>query len=253
MDGFGDLSLVGEDWAFFMDVDGTLIDIAPTPAKAKAAPETIGLLERLNLRFGGAVALVSGRPIAGIDQIFDPLKLPAAGLHGIERRNYQGKFVRATVQHKAIDEARAALNGIEHGLPGVLIEDKGDTIAIHYRLAPHFEEAVMTEARKIVLRAEGGLELLPGKMLAELRPPGPNKGSAVADFMAEAPFEGRKPIFIGDDTTDEDGFHAVNNLGGYSIRIGQERVGSAKHLMRDAAHLHAFLTMLVTRPVHVRT
>jgi trehalose 6-phosphate phosphatase len=253
MDGYGDFSLIGEDWAFFLDVDGTLIDIAPTPASAKATPETIGLLERLNLRFGGAVALVSGRPIAGIDQIFDPLKLPAAGLHGIERRNSVGKFIRSAVRHQAIDEARAALTGIEHGLPGVLIEDKGDTIAIHYRLAPQYEEAVMTEARKIVLRAEGGLELLPGKMLAELRPPGPNKGNAVADFMAEAPFEGRKPVFIGDDTTDEDGFSAVNNLGGYSIRIGHERVGSAKHLMRDAQHLHTFLTMLVTRPTHVRT
>jgi trehalose 6-phosphate phosphatase len=251
MHGFEDLHLNGDNWAFFLDVDGTLIDIAPTPASARATPETIGLLERLNLRFGGAVALVSGRPIAGIDQIFDPLKLAAAGLHGIERRNSHGKFIRSAVRHQAIDEARAALTGIEHGLPGVLVEDKGDTIAIHYRLAPQYEEAVMTEARKIVLRAEGGLELLPGKMLAELRPPGPNKGNAVADFMAEPPFEGRKPIFIGDDTTDEDGFSAVNKLGGYSIRIGHELVGSAKHLMRDAQHLHAFLTQLVTRPSHV--
>lgn len=253
MDGYGDISLIGEDWAFFLDVDGTLIDIAPTPASAKATPETIGLLERLSLRFGGAVALVSGRPIAGIDQIFEPLKLAAAGLHGIERRNSLGKLVRAAVRHQAIDEARAALTGIERGLPGVLIEDKGDTIAIHYRMAPQHEEAVMTEARKIVLRAEGGLELLPGKMLAELRPPGPNKGNAVADFMTEPPFEGRKPIFIGDDTTDEDGFSAANRLGGISVRIGTESVGSAKHHIRDAGVLHRFLTMIVSRPVHAST
>jgi trehalose 6-phosphate phosphatase len=251
MDGYGDFSLLGENWAFFLDVDGTLIDIAPTPARAKATPETIGLLERLNLRFDGAVALVSGRSIAAIDQIFEPLKLAAAGLHGIERRDSRGKFIRAPVRHQAIDEARAALSGIEHGLPGVLIEDKGDTIAIHYRLAPQYEEAVITTARQIVLRAEGGLELLPGKMLAELRPPGPNKGSAVSDFMTEPPFEGRKPIFIGDDTTDEDGFSAVNSLGGYSIRVGHERIGSAKHLMHDAQVVHTFLTMLVTRPIHV--
>jgi len=253
MDGFGDLTLAGENWAFFLDVDGTLIDIAPTPASARATPETIGLLERLSLRFGGAVALVSGRPIAGIDQIFDPLKLAAAGLHGIERRNSRGKFIHSAVRHHAIDEARAALTGIEHGLPGVLVEDKGDTIAIHYRLAPHYEDAVLTEARKIVLRAEGGLELLPGKMLAELRPPGPNKGNAVADFMAEPPFEGRKPIFIGDDTTDEDGFSAANRMGGLSVRVGHEPVGNAKHFIRDARLLHAFLTMIVSRPTDVRT
>ncbi len=238
---YGDIPKARNNWAFFLDVDGTLIDIAPTPDAATATQETIAILDHLAKRFSGAIALVSGRPIADLDRIFAPLHLAAAGIHGLERRSADGRLTRALVSGAAIAKARAALVGLEDRLPGILVEDKGETIAIHFRRAPHHEAAVAAAANDIVAQSGGGLIVLAGKMLAELRPPGPNKGNVVTDFMGEPPFAGRVPVFIGDDVTDEDGFVAVNRLGGHSIRIGADETGAAHHHLRDVDHLRNWL------------
>lgn len=210
---------VGGAPAFFLDVDGTLLDIAEAPDRVHVPPRVVDVLARLAGAFGGAVALVSGRPIADLDRLLAPLRLPCAGLHGAERRDAAGALRLHRVDG-ALDAARAALASFCDAHPGTLLEDKGAALALHYRLAP----AVEAEARRAVERVLGALgpafALQQGKCVLEIKPAGASKARAIADFIAEAPFAGRVPVFAGDDVTDEDGFRVVNRLGGLSVRVG---------------------------------
>lgn len=222
-------------WALFLDVDGTLLDIMAHPDEVRAAPRLRRLLGTAAAWLGGAVALVSGRSIASLDAVFHPLRLPAAGLHGLERRDAGGRVHYPTGYAERIAAARGALLEFVQSEAGLLLEDKGAALALHYRGAPALEQECR---RRIELAREAAGEdfhVQHGKMVYELKPSGRDKGTAVSDFMAEAPFRGRRPVFVGDDVTDEDGFRAVNALGGISIRVGDSDRSAAQRAAADVA------------------
>ena len=177
------------------------------------------MLEQLQRASAGALALVSGRSLEQLDRLFAPLRLSAAGLHGLERRNLLGGAVERRVPDRAIlRRARARLAAFAEAVEGVLLEDKGLTLALHYRQAPDAAARAVAVAEAAAAESGGALVLLRGKMVCELKPPGVDKGQAIVAFMAEPPFAGRRPVFAGDDVTDEAGFAAINALNGVSVR-----------------------------------
>ncbi len=208
------------NWAVFMDVDGTLIEIASAPDKVEIPPGMVDAVSGLQTALGGAVAIVSGRPLAELDRLMAPLRLPAAGLHGLECRGPGGKVVRDDGQAGRLEAIRQELAAFAAAHPSVIIEDKQLAIAVHYRAAPELAEEVTRLTRSLVAAHDGNLGFLPGKMVVEIKSEQTNKGAVVETFMAQIPFMGRTPVFIGDDYTDEDGFRAVNRMGGQSIRVG---------------------------------
>lgn len=209
------------EWAYFFDLDGTLIDFADTPAAVRVGEDIRLLLERLYRATGGAVALMSGRPIAELDRLFPHVRMPVAGQHGLERRSARGKVRRQRVAAAPLERARRRIAAAADGKKGLLIEDKGMSFALHYRRAPRLAAYAHRLARS-VLPALGArrFSILRGKYVVELRPSGKDKGVGVREFLREAPFRGRIPVFVGDDATDEFGFRAVNRLGGHSIKVG---------------------------------
>jgi trehalose 6-phosphate phosphatase len=237
----GRLPTPAAEWALFLDVDGTLLDLAETPLAVTVPVEVVALLARLQGELEGAVALVSGRSLETLDRLFWPLHLPAAGQHGLERRDAFGAVTRRRVAAGALDRVRRRLSGIEGEVPGVLIEDKGDTLAVHYRLAPESEPEVASRVADAVRDAGSLLELITGKKVLEVRPRNAGKDKVVEAFMAEAPFRGRTPVFVGDDRTDEDGFAAVNRLGGHSILVGGEGASAARHRIESAGDVRVWL------------
>lgn len=203
--------------AFFLDFDGTLAPIAPRPDLARIGDGTRAILERLEAALGGALAIVSGRSLADLDALLAPLVLPAAGSHGLERRTASGAIEAADGGPPLQAEiARIVAFGEARGL---LVERKRAGVAVHYRERPELEAECLAEVDAAVARL-AGVRAVHGKMLAEFALAGADKGSAVDAFMAEAPFKGRQPIFIGDDRTDEDGFRAAIAAGGQAIKIG---------------------------------
>ena len=206
--------------ALFLDVDGTLVDIAPVPDAVIVPPGLGDVLRRLRAGLDGALALVSGRPLAGIDALFAPLRLPAAGQHGAELRLRGDTAPIALARDPALDILAERAMEIAVERPGVLVEDKGLSIAIHYRLAPQYREELHRLAAELVAGSGAGIELLPVRMGVELKSRAISKGSAIEWFMCAPPFHGRVPVFVGDDRTDEFGFAAVLKLGGQAIRVG---------------------------------
>jgi trehalose 6-phosphate phosphatase len=217
------------DWCLFLDVDGTLIELTDTPSQTVADPEIKALLNDLSVRLDGAVALVSGRQIETLDQLFAPLRLPSSGLHGIERRTAEGSLQGGTFIDSKLDDARAAIKLFVDSHPGALLEDKRRTVAIHYRMAPQAAVEARELAAGIVEQLGKQYQIQPGDMMLEIKPRGFTKATAIRAFMQEPPFSGRRPVFIGDDLTDQDGFPAVESMGGISIGVG-ERVQGQYHL-----------------------
>jgi len=221
------------DAALLIDVDGTLLEIAPHPDQVEVPPGLPRLLERLAGERDGALALISGRPIADLERLFHPWHGAAAGLHGIERRRPDGSRVDSIAgpadqaAAAALDRLRPELQSLERRQPGVWLEDKGRTLALHYRAAPEAGPEIRERAERLLRERGEGLRLIPGKMVVEFQPRHHGKGGAIAAFMAEPPFRGRVPVFLGDDTTDEEGFAAVNRRGGLSIRVGAPLATSA--------------------------
>jgi len=222
-------------WAFFLDIDGTLLDIEGHPDDVRIGRSELDLVAGLHRATGGALALVSGRPLAGIDVLFHPLKLPIAGQHGAERRDAHGKRHRHKFPVEALHRAAVPVRKFVARHEGLVFEDKGASVALHYRLAPN----LASEARRIVdeaVRSAGGaLELQVGKMVFEMKPAGVDKGGAIEAFMRAAPFSGRVPVFLGDDVTDEFGFRVVNRLGGHSVKIGEGETAARWRLANPAA------------------
>ncbi|MBC7907967.1 MAG: trehalose-phosphatase [Rhodospirillaceae bacterium] len=218
-------------WAWFLDLDGTLIDIAPTPS-AVTVPEPLPhLLTRLSQCHDGALAVVSGRSLENLRLLLTPFDPPAAGLHGLECRDASGGVVRLAPP-PGLDDIRTRLARAVEDAPGLLLEDKGLALALHFRQAPEREES----ARRAVVAALGdnpGFAMLAGKMVFEVKPAGVDKGSAVRSFMTKPPFSGRRPVFVGDDVTDEYGFRAANELGGLSVLVGQPRETAAMFHLDD--------------------
>jgi trehalose 6-phosphate phosphatase len=213
------------DWCLFLDVDGTLIELTDTPSQTTADPTINSLLQEIAERLGGAVALVSGRKIATLDRMFAPLKLPAAGLHGVERRRADGTIQGASFADSQLDGARAALQALVAAHPGTLLEDKDRTIGLHFRLAPQFEQRLREAVMEIARPLGSNYHIQGGKMLLEIKPRGFSKATAIQAFMKESPFSGRRPVFVGDDLTDQDGLRMVDAQGGISVGVGDRVQG----------------------------
>jgi trehalose 6-phosphate phosphatase len=228
------------DWAFFLDIDGTLLDIEGHPDDVHAGRAEMDLVSGLLRATGGALALVSGRPLAGIDDLFRPLKLPIAGQHGAERRDSQGKRHRHRFAVQALQRAATPLREFAARNEGLVFEDKGASVALHYRLAPELGAAAQAVVQEAARAAGGAVEVQVGKMVFELKPAGCDKGRAIEEFMSEAPFAGRTPVFLGDDVTDEFGFRVVNRLEGHSIKIG-EGPTEARWRLKDPAAAKGWL------------
>jgi trehalose 6-phosphate phosphatase len=223
------------NWAFFLDIDGTLLEIEGHPDEVRIGRAELDLVSGLHRATGGALALVSGRPLAGIDVLFHPLKLPIAGQHGAERRDAQGRRHRHQFPVEALHRAAAPVRKFVARNEGLIFEDKGASVALHYRLAPELEPAAKEVIEQAVKQADGAIELQLGKMVYELKPAGVDKGKAIEQFMQEKPFVGRVPVFLGDDVTDEFGFRVVNRLGGHSIKVGAGRTDARWRLNNPAA------------------
>lgn len=234
------------DWALFLDVDGCLLDFAAHPAEVSVDRGLRASLERLSDRLDGAVALVSGRAIADLDALFEPLRLPAAGLHGLEWRS-GGQQVSPSPRPPAFDQVRDAARRVADAHPGALVEDKGVALALHWRGAPDAESAMQSLAGAAVSRLPGYL-LQPGNHVVELRPGAQDKGSAVRTLMSRRPFRGRTPVFAGDDLTDEHAFAAVNDMGGLSILVGEREPSAAALGLADPAAVRAWLAALAGAP-----
>ncbi|MHA1572319.1 MAG: trehalose-phosphatase [Alphaproteobacteria bacterium] len=209
------------DWALFLDVDGTLVDIAETPDGVKV-PAALGkILADVDAALGGALALVSGRSIAGIEKLLGPQRCAIAGLHGLEIRQANETAIRrAPVDADCLQEASEVLRAFVGDHDGVTLEDKGLTLAVHYRTAAAAKDAVVETVTALAADSGGKLHAIHGKMVVVLKPPAVNKGTAIETLMASPSFAGRRAVFAGDDVTDEDGFAAVNRMDGYSIRVG---------------------------------
>lgn len=205
------------DAALFLDFDGTLVEIAETPEAIEVPSAMVALLGDLHELLGGALAVVSGRQIDVLDRFLAPLRLPAAGEHGVQRRDAEGSMreQRALDLRSVLDAA----NELARRHPGLLVERKHAAIALHYRLAPQLE-ALCRDAMTRVIEDQPQFELMHGKFVFEVKPAGINKGVAIDAFMRESPFAGRTPVFAGDDTTDESGFAIVQPRGGMAIKVG---------------------------------
>jgi trehalose 6-phosphate phosphatase len=221
--------------AFFLDIDGTLLEIEGHPDAVRIGRAELDLVSGLHRAAAGALALVSGRPLAGIDVLFHPLKLPIAGQHGAERRDARGKRHRHQFPVEALHRAAAPVRRFVARNEGLVFEDKGASVALHYRLAPQLEAAARAAVEDAIKSADGALELQLGKMVYELKPAGVDKGSAIEQFMNEKPFLGRVPVFLGDDVTDEFGFRVVNRLEGHSIKVGAGTTDARWRLTNPAA------------------
>lgn len=234
------------DVALFFDVDGTLVNIESEPDAVKVSAALCDLLAHLIDATGGALALVSGRSIAQLDHLFQPLDFSASGVHGLERRLLPGSVTRAETDVTILSSAKHELKTFADAHEGVFLEDKGLTLALHYRMAPEHHEAAARLVGDLVEGSQGNLVLLAGKMVFELKPPGFDKGRAITDFMHDPPFSGRRPIFAGDDVTDEAGFSVVNALEGLSIKVGvDERKTDASHGIDTVQAMLAWLQDLV--------
>lgn len=228
-------------WALFLDVDGTLLDIADHPDHVRTTPRLKLLLRRAGLELGGAVALVSGRSIADLDRLFMPLQLPTAGLHGIERRSADGTMHYRPALEDLLHDAKRVLMEFADNRTGLLLEDKGAALALHYRNAPGAAGEAGEIMERVARDAGEQFHVQHGKMVLELKPAGQDKGTAILRFMEEHPFRGRIPVFAGDDVTDEDGFAAVNGLDGESIRVGDGHSTAARYQIESVDRLLGWL------------
>jgi trehalose 6-phosphate phosphatase len=228
-----------ESCALFLDFDGTLVDIVERPDAVMVDPALPDVLLRLQERLGGALAIISGRPITFLDPHFAPHRFDIAGLHGLEHRIGGRLFLCDPDEHPALRDLVGRLPEIVSTKPGILIEDKGCSVAIHWRLAPQEKDFALATARAAVEALGGEYRVQYGKAVAEILPAAAGKGKVIERFLHQAPYEGRRPIFAGDDLTDENGFKTVNAHGGLSIRIGEGETIARLRLGTPAALRHA--------------
>jgi trehalose 6-phosphate phosphatase len=238
--------------AVFTDFDGTLVEIAETPDGVEVPDFLPAHLERVMRELDSAFAVITGREISDIDKYLAPLHLPVAGAHGTQRRRADGTLepIDPAVVQGAEDIARA-LQPLVVAHPSLILEAKEGAVALHFRQAPELEDAVRLAMNEAVAAAPG-FTLVPGKMVLEARPRAASKGDALRAFMREAPFVGRTPIFIGDDTTDEDGFLAAQELGGVGIKLGDGDT-AARMRIANVASVHALIQGLGDLAARERT
>jgi trehalose 6-phosphate phosphatase len=231
--------------AILLDIDGTLLDLMPTPRQVWVPPGLANTLDRLLTRTSGALALVSGRSLNDIDLIFAPAQFPAVGGHGAEMRLMAAGGAAKTHAPPMDQELKRRLAAIARLSPGILLEDKGYSLALHYRLAPHAEKAIYEAVSLIRADLPDALiEVLPGKCVFEIKHAGFTKASGVRELMTREPFKGRRPLFIGDDVTDESVFAIMPDFDGLSFSVGRRAKGVAGHF--DApADVREFLARLL--------
>jgi trehalose 6-phosphate phosphatase len=228
---------LSRDAALFLDFDGTLAPIAPRPQDVRLPSWVVPTLQRLKRSLDGALAIVSGRPLAEIDAFLSPLRLPAAGVHGVERRLADGRIrVHAAATPASVVDAAQALASRHRGL---LVETKPGGLALHYRLSPELEP-VCLQAIETAVAACPEWQALRGKCVIEVKQRRVSKGAVVRAFVAEPAFTGRVPVFIGDDATDEDGICEVQALGGVGVKVG-EGASAARHRLADVAAVSRWL------------
>ncbi|MGN1290838.1 MAG: trehalose-phosphatase [Bradyrhizobium sp.] len=234
-----------ERTAVLLDIDGTLLDFAPTPREVWVPAELAATLKQLHERTGGALALVSGRSLNDIDLIFAPEVFPAIGGHGAEMRLQPDSEAVAAHAPPLDKELKRRLAAIAKLSPGILLEDKGYSLALHYRLAPQAEKAIY-EAVSLI-RAElpnAPIEVLPGKSVCEIKHSGFTKATGVLELMTHEPFRGRRPFFIGDDVTDETVFAIMPDYEGLAFSVGRRATGVAGHF-DGPGDVRAFLARLL--------
>ena len=232
--------------AILLDVDGTILDVAATPQGVAVPASLVRTLAELHGRTGGALALVSGRLIENLDRLFVPLKLPCVGGHGVEWRIADG----APIQRRHAELSPLLKTQVTAAVtvdPRIFVEDKGSSLAVHYRLAPERGPLIKNKIAAILDRASGEkLEMLCGKAVIEIKPASFNKGVAVCELMKIAPFAQRIPLFVGDDVTDESVFAVMPALGGFGYSVGWE-VPGVSGTFRDPQDVRDWLAGLCDR------
>lgn len=237
--------LSADSTALFFDFDGVLVDIAEDPGAVVLIPDVRKNLDTMNRATNGAVAVISGRSIEQLDQFLSPLLLSAAGVHGAERRRGNGAMTRASTDGELHAKVRGEVEHFVEQYPGTLCEDKGASIALHYRNRPELE-SVCGDFADEVASSYRKISVMAGKMVFELKLAEKTKGDAIREFMAEPPFQMRLPVFVGDDVTDEDGFRAVNEMGGVSVKVGDGET-AARVRMHDAQEFRYWLSHMASR------
>lgn len=210
------------DWAWFFDIDGTLVELAPTPSSITPHDDLPDLIGRLRDASHGAVSLITGRAVSDVDEFLPVPGVTVAGQHGFELRTAAGKTQQRDVEAD-FETIRKELSQIIAKHRGLLAEYKGASVALHYRRAPALASYASRVMRSLKERHGHGLVIQRGKRVVELRPSGVDKGRAISHLMMMAPFKGRVPVFVGDDVTDEAGFDIVNTMGGHSVKVGRGR------------------------------
>ena len=228
--------------ALFLDLDGAMATIERRPEDVGPEPWRTAVLGRLDEKLDGRLAVVSGRSLEEIDRILEGGVRAVAAVHGLVRRRRDGQVLRAN-EHPAMAQARRRVEALVRNHPELLVEDKGLSLAVHYRAAPRL--APLVEAESEAIARTSGLKLQPGAMVAEICTPGLDKGAAVAAFMAETPFAGSTPVFVGDDLTDEDGFRVAEAMGGFGVLVGPERPTRASRRLAGVPAVRGWLEAAV--------
>lgn len=216
--------------ALFLDLDGVLAPLAETPEAVVPHPRRTRALREAAVRFQGRVAIISGRTIAEIDRISDAALDAASGVHGLERRRADGSLHRLAPA-EGVRTAVEAFEAFARARPGVIVEDKSVSAGLHFRQARDAGDEAMALARR--LAEHTGLVMQPGNLVVELKTPGTDKGTAIAAFMEEPPFAGAVPVMLGDDLTDEHGFRAADQMGGFGVLVGPARATAARYRLPD--------------------
>jgi trehalose 6-phosphate phosphatase len=233
--------------ALFLDIDGTLLEYATRPDEVRVDAELIRALPSVAAHLDNALALITGRSITGVDRLFPTLRLAVAGQHGSERRAADGTIHRHSPDPEIFSRLQQSLETLAQRHPGLLLENKGSTLALHYREAPQLAAHVHRVLRAIVPSlGNGSFDLQPGERMLEVRQRGLHKGTAIGEFMREPPFAGRRPVFVGDDKADEYGFEVIDRQGGWSIKVGRGKSG-ARYRLKDTAAVRQWLLSLVLR------
>jgi trehalose 6-phosphate phosphatase len=233
-------------WGLFLDIDGTLLGMAATPDRVRVPAGLVPCLEQLATGLGGAVALLTGRRIGDADRLFAPLRLVASGVHGTELRAGRDGAVcmLAPPVPASVVEAVNSIGGL---VEGVIVEQKESGVALHYRSAPHAREALEAKMAEIVAASPDSLAVRRGRMVLEILPRGFSKATALTLLASRPPFEGRRPVMVGDDAGDESALTAAERLGGVGLRVAGEHFGQACADFDGVESVHAWLEALASR------
>ena len=232
--------------ALFLDVDGTLLDIAERPQDVSADQVLVITLQTVADALDGAMALISGRQVADINRLFHPACFPTSGAHGAEYQDAAGRRHNKAVKPLPTTAVREIV-AFADSYPELLLEHKENGVALHYRQAPDLQSTCRQMMTSLALDIEDDFRLIDGKMVYELTPRSLDKGVAIVEFLRAEPFLGRKPVYVGDDTTDEDGFAATNRLSGISIRVGRTQKTEASFALEDVGAVHRWLEKIIRK------